>query len=298
MRSPAVRLRRLLRSFPRPLQETVRPYLRGLRRRSSAQRYPDRKYWTVIPEILIRSLSSAGRPVGSFLDDLRWGQYCIFLHVRIYDDLLDGHVGASRLRVAADLTLADGRKAFARHFGPRSSFWRVFTDLLAVTVKAIAAVDILQRRLRPPTVILRQYANISAVFKIGLAAACIHSDRRKQYKQMARCFDAIAIAGQIIDDLEDFEEDLRRRRFNSVAAILARTFRDGASPPDLEHRLAGALLYGDGTARVMQVLTGQLDRAEKALHGLRLPEVRRYLSEERLAVARLSDSLQRKWILR
>jgi hypothetical protein len=237
-------------------------------------------------------------PTGSFLEDVLWGQYCIFLFVRIRDDLFDGHVHGRQLQVAADMILEEGRRAFARHFDRQSPFWSALRTLLAGTQKAIAEVDMLQRRLMPPQVILLHYAKVSAILKIGLAAVCIQYDRRNQYKQIAACFDEIATAGHIVDDLEDVDEDLRRKRFNYVAAMIVRKSRAETSNRDRDLHIAQTLLYRDGTARIMRDVRLHLTRAEEALQGLRLPEVRAYLRMQRANVELLAQSLQRRCIPR
>jgi hypothetical protein len=298
LRFPRDRLWSVIRSFPSSPRKRLRQYIKGLERRSSAQRFLDQKYWTVIPNALARVRHGGRMPTESFLDDVLWGQYCIFLFVRIRDDLFDAHVHGRQLQVAADMILEEGTRAFARHFDRQSSFWNAFRTLLAGTQKAIADVDMLQRRVRSPRVILRLYAKVSAIFKIGLAAVCIQCDRRNQFKQIAACFDEIATAGHIVDDLEDVDEDLRRKRFNYVAAVILRKSKAGTSHRDRDLHVARTLLYGDGTARIMREARLHLTRAEEALQSLRLPEVRSYLRMQRANVALLSQTLQKRRIPR
>ncbi len=285
-------------SFPERLRDESLLYLKALEQRSSAQRFPAQKYWMVIPGMLVRSAPANTIAGNSFLEDVLWGQYCIFLFVRIHDDLLDGHVHGRGLRAAADLVLQEGKRAFARHFDVRSPFWTSFRILLARTQDGIVAGDLLQRKRRPAHLLLRHYTKVSSIFRIGLAAVCIRCDRRNQSERLGRCFDALAVAGQILDDLEDVGEDLRRRRFNYVVSTITRRSRPGRRSRDLELQVARALLYGDGTARIMHSVVRHLHRAEEELRGLRLPEVRRYLRTQILTVSLLSHSLQSRWTSR
>jgi hypothetical protein len=194
---------------------------------------------------------SAGRGKEGFIRDVIWGQYCAFLFVRIQDDLFDGQTRQARLLYGADLLLLKSQAAFARHLGLHRTFWDWYRSLLRKTTLGILEADALQGR---PTgrQLLPVYAKVSAIFKLGSVAVCLKLRRLEMLDNLFRFADELAVAGQIVDDLMDVEEDLEGERWNFAASILlgprkaARSvIRDG-----YEH-ISERIFFGDGATRVL-----------------------------------------------
>jgi hypothetical protein len=213
-------LQRRVRRWPPLARAAVSRYLSPGRGRRSAERQDADPIWLLLPAWL--AARAPRSPGGSFLSDVRWGQYCLFLFVRIHDDVFDGHHADPALIYVADLLLVESEEAFARHFstGP---FWPFYRRSLATTLAAILERDGFERRPRGLGADDRGvHARVSSLFKVGAAAVCFKTRRPGDLQSTARYLDHLAIAGQMLDDLRDLQADLDRGRVNSVAGALAR----------------------------------------------------------------------------
>jgi hypothetical protein len=273
------------------------------------------RYWILLPCWLFNKfqpVKDGKRIEAGFLDDVLWGQFCLFLFVRVQDDLFDGQADSFKLLFTADHFLIDSERSLSGHFGRRSPFWRSYWDFLRETVQAIVKVDELQKEPgRMTRASLRQHARVSAIFKMGSAAVCAKFRRMKYLSHATRFADEMAIACQIVDDLMDVEEDLERGRYNYAANTLMRLGpRTRRSPRQPSKAVARSIVLEDGMSRVLtevrrhlrnardaikpigssdadayvsQMLT-HLDKHEKILHEAR---VRLFLPPHRFASARL-----------
>lgn len=296
---PDVRLRRAVGRWPTPAARALEPYLTPATRprRSHGPRAAP-QYWMRLPRWLHAQGSARDRPhiARRALDDILWGQRALFLFVRIHDDLFDGQVSAPGLVYAADLLLLESARAFADHVD--RGFWPVYHRCLSTTLTAILEVDALQRSAAgmPPGSV-RLYARVSAIFKVGSVAILQLQRRERHQAAVARFADEVAIADQIVDDLVDLEEDLRRGRLNHVASRLLRQGTDGPrARGDRRARIARAIEHG-GLAETVQDVRHRLARARQAVAPLRLTEAERFLAALDVRVAALGDHLHRLRVL-
>jgi hypothetical protein len=235
------------------------------------------RFWTELP----RWLTADRRFAGSkhidrrWLSDILWAQYCVFLFVRIHDDLFDGQARTPSLLFVADALLLESQRTLAKHF-PHGPFWPLFRKCLEATIHGIMEVD--ARQQRPGAMNERSlalYADVSAIFKIGSAAVCVRSGRMREFRRLSVFADEIAIAGQILDDVLDVQEDLARARYNFAANQLLAG--DGVTPHDRAARLAQSVLFDDGAGRLLDVAGKHLDRAAAAIAPLRLAPASEYV---------------------
>jgi hypothetical protein len=242
----------------------------GPSRRGEPQRDAD-PIWLSLPGWL--TARAARRPGESFLSDVRWGQYCLFLFVRIHDDVFDGHHADPALIYVADLLLVESERAFARHFtsGP---FWPFYRRSLATTLAAILERDGFERRPRGLGADDRWvHARVSSLFKVGAAAVCFKTRRLHDLRSTGRYLDHLAIAGQMLDDMKDLQADLDRGRVNTVAGALARQQR--------------------GLDDVVADMRRHLRSAIAAIAPLRMPAAERYAAELLRGVEILAVGLHR-----
>jgi len=264
-------LERRWRRWPPLLASEARRYLtsgrsdRGAARLSAPLPYT----WLRLPSwLLAKFRKRPAREDLRFLVDVLFAQYALFLYIRIHDDLLDRHVESPWLVYVADRYLVESETAFARHLGDRR-FWTLFRACVAETLDGIAETHALQRRRRPDvTAMLESYARVAAIFKLGAAAVLIRHRRISLYPRVAAFKDELAIASQVIDDLDDVDEDLADGRRNSVAAMLDRSRSGGVvtAVDELERRLRSAAL---------------------AIQPLRLREADRYVARQLEGIARV-----------
>lgn len=296
---PDVRLRRAVGRWPTPAARALEPYLtpatRDWPRHGSSV---ERPYWVRLPHWLHAQTPARGRPqiARRALGDILWGQRALFLFVRIHDDLFDGQASAPGLVYAADLLLLESARAFAGHVDDR--FWPVFHGSVSTTLTAILEVDTLQRRAEGmPSGSARLYARVSAIFKVGSAAVLQLQGRSRHLAAVSRFADEVAVADQIVDDLVDLEEDLRRGRLNYVASRLLRHRTDGQrATGDPRARIAVAI-EGGGLVSAVEDVRRRLARARRAVAPLRLHDAERYLAALDVHVAALGDHLHRVRVL-
>jgi len=249
--SLASRLQRFINAQPRAIAQALQTYCRcvpvGLPRRlPSLRRLHLQPYWIAIPVVFARRWSHmlvTSGPRREFLHDVLWAQYCLYLSVRIKDDFFDGQVGNRRILALAELFHREAGEALARHFGEHAEFWTHFRTHVLTSVKGIEEVDALQRKkVQARRAFLRGFANTSSIFKIGATAVCLASGRRRALPLIGTVADELAIGTQIVDDVRDIVEDLKRGRFNYAARML----------------LKGKALRNATTKRVLQEVLDKL----------------------------------------
>ena len=225
-------------------------------------------FWIAVP---VRLDDAFGRAGPGFLADVLWGQYCLFECIRLQDDVFDGHTTDLALVYGANQFLVEAERAFARQFSRPSPFWPAFWRALERSTQAIVRVDALQRRRgRAPARLAREYAGVAAVLGVGTTAVCLRNRRPAAAARLQAIADEWAIGDQILDDLDDVADDLRRGRFNYVAQ------RVGGRAVGLEpvrRSVARAIALGDGASLVLGDARKRFDRAAVLAGRLGLPGV-------------------------
>lgn len=290
-------------SWPPAMRQVFYRYIRRFyretdRRVDSEDTVRTQPYWLLFPAWLVRKYAEK-RPncVGEkLLNDILWGQYCVFLAVRIKDDLFDGQTSASSLLGAADHFSAEACSVFSRHIGNRNRFWDMFSGHLKETSLAIIEVDAMQRRRRVSLTQLREgHARVSSIFKIGSAAVCCLAEHPEHMKHVSDAFDHLAVAGQILDDFQDIDEDYRQGRLNYAARfILGASRQTSLRREDALHAIAERLLYSDSAARLFAEVIGHVHVTSRKLAPLRLPETDDYICQYAESLERTADAIGRE----
>jgi hypothetical protein len=258
--------------------------------------------WMVVPRALNAAYRSNGsRPGRSFLADVLWGQYCLFQCIRLQDDVFDGHTTDLALVYASDQFLIEAERTFAKHFARSSRFWAVFRKAVESTTRAILQVDELQKRVGcDPARLAREYAKVNAIFKVGTTAVCLQHRRPRDVAAVDRFADDYAMADQILDDLDDVEEDLRRGRFNYVAQRICgrRAGRALSDPKEARREIGRALALGDGADRVLGDARRRFERASVTADRLRIPAMGALATAGRRSVHELQGAFHRAQVKR
>lgn len=264
-------------SWPEPALQGLGQYIGAGVRQRPRRRPPEDRYWTLCPRAICEAWAPTRRGARSrFLNDVLWGQYCAFLCVRIHDDLLDGQLGQRNLIFVADDLLLESQRAFAAHVNT-VRFRALFERHLRTTLRAIVAVDAWQARPGGMTrARLRLHSRVSSIFNLAAAAACLACRRPAMIRRFESVYASLAVAGQLIDDLADVEEDLARRRYSFVANVLDGRRSPGAS----RHRRqqpARAVLRDNAIDKVLALARAYVVRAAAAAAAARIPEIDAYL---------------------
>ena len=265
------RLRRFASSWTPPLRAELIRYVRSRRIQPLNRKGGPTPHYVLLPVWLLRRY----RPKQSstdrlFLNDVLWGQFCVYLAFRIQDDLIDRGPDHGLQVLAADLLLLESVRTFSLHFPGNSRFWGLYFESLESTVQGAARVDSLQRsRQGSVGTLLREYARVCAIFTIGASAVCIWYSRMRDLDQARHFWNEMAIAGQLLDDFEDLEEDWRRGRFNSVAKIMLGKRLSPLAQKGLALTAVKKALMAGGFDRIAEMVLQRIDRAEAALKPIR-----------------------------
>jgi len=269
-------------NLPLPARRDFTRYLHRARRNNqrttlrAGSRIPP--YWLLLPWWVSKAQIRHATP--QVLDDILWGQYCLYLGIRIRDDLFDRHTWSRHLGSASTKFLQEAKKAYLRHFPPASVFWTYHRRCLHSTQVAILCVDRIQRnRSSRPSHLLREYAKVSSIFKVGAFALCVLLQRKEWMRQISQFADGLATAGQILDDLEDISDDLAAGRLNYAALFTLKSFqRKNLSLTRLSARIANQIFFSDTVDGIFAVTRHHLDLAASALKSLPVPGPVSYLN--------------------
>jgi len=194
---------------------------RGIRFSGTDENQP---YWFLLPSWLADVFSgqeNARNLNRHFVADVLWAQYCLFLFIRIQDDLFDMHTERISLIYAADEFLLEADRVLSKHFRRFSGFWDIYRRCLSETLFAINTVDAMERTPVTRSVkLLSKYTGVCSIFKVGSLALCEKANRMQEFRRICDFADQMAMAGQILDDYYDIGEDLKRGRFNYAASFL------------------------------------------------------------------------------
>ena len=191
------------------------------------------------------------------------------------DDVLDRQAANPRLVFAADGFLVEAERAFARHMRDED-FWKFFRQAVEQTANGILEADALQRRTKiSEKPLYAAYTRVSAIFKVGSAAICLPANRRAAFARVERFADHLAIAGQLLDDLEDVHEDLADGRCNAAARVLA----PGVDPADpaAGDRITHAVVTGARLKPLLDIVERRIRMARAAIVPLRMRDADAYL---------------------
>jgi hypothetical protein len=297
------RLEKLIRSWHPCLTTDFREVLesrsvtssRGAADPASEHKQP---YWLLLPRWLAsvyRNDAGSKASHRRFVEDILWGQYCLFLCVKIHDDLYDQHTKRLSLVYAGDEFLLEAHRIFSLHFGTSSSFWNFFYSSLRESLQAIVALNNLQfggnaRRAD----VLKYYGKEYSLCKIGTYAICLQAKRRKDFSRVAAFSDQMAIVGQVLDDLQDMKKDIEDGRLNYAASFLFHygTNRKRRSRQPVR-RISRNLLVTDASTKLFRELRGRVGLAEDLIRPLKLPDASRYLESYRRSLNNMEAHLHR-----
>ena len=272
----ARRLVQYIDSRPAGLRTALNQYAGSSLRRFAAGSPTALPLWLIAPRWYARRRATIGR---RFLPDVLFGQYCLFLAIRVHDDLLDDQAGTRWLIPAGDDLLIEAEHQFARHVDSRD-FWSQYRRLVRATLHGIAEVDRLQRSPAGMRIAaLPLYAKVASIFNVGVAATCSVSNQARAYRQFARYAHHLAICGQLQDDLEDVDEDARRGRMNAAVTMLLKGRRLEAGSAAWRRALAAAALLEGRAAMICDLAREHADRAVRIARLMGIDPAIRYAED-------------------
>jgi len=190
------------------------------------------------------------------LDELLWGQYALFLCIRLQDDLLDGARKDLHLILVADHFLLESLQAFQQFAELDHGFWTFYRDCVRDTVNGALEVERLEQEPgRFTSAHLGLHARVSAMLKVGAAAVARLHGRAGDLAWLSRFQDCLAVYDQIADDLTDLVPDLMGGRFTWVAnTVLAAEPGESLTTDDRARRLGEGFMRPERGAVVVDEL--------------------------------------------
>ena len=169
-------------------------------------------WWFLVPGWIFINKETHARNDQKFMEDILWAQYCIFLSIRILDDIFDNQAKDSNLIFVPYLLQLEADRQFAKYFPNDSPFWKKKNNFNQKTLILIIQTDNLQRnRKTEAKELLKAYADVASVFKIGISAICENEKDFTKLKLFYKFADELAIISQLFDDFYDILEDLKLR---------------------------------------------------------------------------------------
>jgi hypothetical protein len=298
------RLNKSIHTWPSPMRKDFRQYIRRLRGGDGTKtKHPVTKlslpYWILLPIWLTEKYNQGrkSKPISRrFLNDVLWGQYCLFLTIRIQDDLYDKQADGFSLIFAADQFLIEAYDIFSGHMGNSKPFWKIYRDCLEETTHGIIEVDKLQQASNPRLKrILDGYSTVSSIFKIGSAAICCKAGRLRDYPKVAEFADGMAAVGQVFDDFQDIKEDLEGGKANYVARYLARGGKRTKATGNISlEKIAANMIITGNVDDLLNDLKTQIRDSELALAPLKIRNVSKYIKKHFESLDNISLSLHRE----
>ncbi|HTK82139.1 MAG TPA: hypothetical protein VL633_07605 [Bacteroidota bacterium] len=256
-------------------------------------------YWFLLPQWLCDTYGGRVKPHGnpeSFLRDVLWAQYCLFLHVRIIDDLFDKQASALSLRMVADDVLIEAERTLLQWM-PRNnrSFWSFYRKSLRTTKSAILRVDNLQRSARTsPQTILDLYPRVNSMLKIGSVAVCLRLNRPRMLARIERFMDELAAGSQVLDDLTDLAEDFERSRYNYVALrLIGENGRNHRGRIQLSE-LSQQMIYSSIGDKILSEVINAFSSAYRVLQPLKIGDANRIARSHNAALMSIREQMLRR----
>lgn len=214
--------------------------------------------WLRIPLWLDDAWAAEGSPPPSGWDltELLWGQYALFLSLRMKDDLLDGERDDLRLLFVADGFLFASMESFQRFPELDAGFWAFYRRSVRATLDGALEVGRLEREPgRFTTEHLELHAKVCSAMKVGVTALCRLYGHDQDREWLSRLQDRIAIVNQVVDDVNDLPDDLRVGRYTWVAnTVLGLAPGESLAPDAWAHRLGAGLMEEARGAQVVEEL--------------------------------------------
>jgi hypothetical protein len=225
--------------------------------------------WVRIPIWLDASWAAerSDRPPGGVLADVLWGQYALFLHFRIQDDLLDGQRDDLRLLFVADRFLLEALESFQRLPELDARFWAFYRGCLRNTIEGAQEVGRLEKEPGAFRVEhLGLHARVSGMAKVGVAAISRLHRHERDISWLSCLQDQLAILNQVGDDLQDLAPDLKGGRYTWVAnTLLAARAGKPIAPGERTRRLGEGLMAPERGAVIVKEIRRTVRAAAAAV---------------------------------
>jgi hypothetical protein len=231
-----------------------------------------------------------GLPISS-VSDLLFAQECVFLAIRLQDDLFDRHMEPGAAVFAPTLLFLGAHDVLGARFSPTDRFWREYRRLISASLEAIVRVESLQRAKSATWQQLRgAYIAQNSALKIGICGVCRIAGIDTVFDAVSHFVDHLAVTGQLIDDLLDMEEDLKAGRTN-----IASGFMLAPGVKKSKRNSMGLALSVDRLSGYLGLLRAEVLAAGGLLQSFRLPSARRLVADHLQVITAWEQAVRRAY---
>jgi len=223
---------------------------------------------------------SASEKLNSRVLDLLWAQYALFVYIRLQDDLLDRHMSDLQIQFVADRFLVESLESLERAHVADAKSRAFYRSCLQNTVDGILEVRMLEGSPgRFEEHHLALHARVSSIFKVATAAVCTVHRRSTELAWLIPLQDELAVFGQICDDLQDLEDDLRGGRYTFAAnALIGARTGEAMTHTEAMHRAAEGMLISARTDRIVLALECAASKARALVPDSAAPALHDFLA--------------------
>ena len=223
------RLTRIAKSFPAASRHLLFDYLDQrvfpLARKSTASHGRSMQpYWMYLPFWILHTDMedrNQEQQTRELVPDLVWAQLCLFLVFRLQDDVFDGTAERASLIFPANLFFSEAVRVLGVHFPFAHPFWRLFHRTVRHSSDAMIATRRIEETFdASATAHARGLKAINSVLLLSAFAASLSAGAVPPLGSIRAFGDALGIAGQLLDDLHDVNEDLDQGRINHAARLI------------------------------------------------------------------------------
>ena len=246
-------------------------------------------HWLTVPVHLHAAWASQRRGTSiAELYEALWGQYALFLYIRLQDDLLDRQQQDLRLLFVADRFLVE---SLACVKDPQ--LWSFYNARLKETVDGILTVRRLEARAGAFTrQLLGLHAQVSGIFKVAANSVSSMCGRPEEMSWISAFLDHLAVFSQICDDVSDVVHDVEADRFTWVANVLLQAgVEENIGVDQRRERLADGLLREDRRTAVVDELRNVAQSAVSSVPPSAPPPIHDLAGGLRVK----ADELDRMW---
>lgn len=216
------------------------------------------------------------------------------------DDVFDQHIESRAPVFISDQFLFEAERTLEKYFDRGSPFWNIYRRCLQNTTRAILITDRLQQspKVHPKT-LAAAYVRVNALFQIGAAAVCSRYHRMRDFDRIQTFADNVSLGWQILDDFQDIEEDLERKRYNYAAnVILCAAGVGGKTHRRLIDQIGYTLLISSAGENLLTEVELRFERGFRALEHLALPAIGKCLRAYIRMIRNMQEGLHRRRVRR
>jgi hypothetical protein len=228
-----------------------------------------RPFWLSWPPKLLRTLwcDQLPRIEIDLLTDVLWSQGCMVYAIRLHDDLFDKQSSQRELIYIGDLLATEAERTLANcsqqipEVGElfRTAFWRCIVGIVETyRLQKLENIESSKQR--------TQIERVSALFPLSSIVMLGRAGRSELVDDINSASNTLSVAGQLVDDFYDLEEDASAGLINFAARLILKA--DGLSSngdDQVSDRIAVALSRSESVDRACAPFVERLTALENRL---------------------------------